>query len=102
MSGGPALANPPSPLSLPDGFGTTALGRPIDSMVEVRAQTGPEAGQLVFRVRRTPKGLFMVSLPPGTYVIEAIPSSNGPVSPPETVVVKAGEFTRVILHLLVP
>jgi hypothetical protein len=96
IAGGPAVGIP-SPL--PDGFGTTKLGRPYDAVIEVRAKTGAKAGEVVFKVRRTPNGLFMVTLPPGTYVLTPLVPKHGPWSEPKTVVVKPGAYTRTILYL---
>jgi hypothetical protein len=100
FSGGPYIA---SSSPLPDGFGTTKLGRPYPWVtVEVRVKTGPGAGQVVAKVKPDAQALFTISLPAGTYVLAPLVPKNGPFPMPTTIVVEPGRYARTIVRVSGP
>jgi hypothetical protein len=94
FGGGPGII---SPSPLPDGFGTTKLGRPYSfATITVKAKSGTQA---VLSVKPASDGLFSIALPPGTYVLTPKVPKNGPWPLPTTVVVKPGKFTRALVYV---
>ncbi len=94
FSGGPGII---SPSPLPDGFGTTKLGRPYSfATIVAKAKSGAQA---TLSVKPSSDGLFTMTLPPGTYVLTPKVPKNGPWPMPTTVVVKPGGFTRAVVYV---
>ncbi len=94
FGGGPGII---SPSPLPDGFGTTKLGRPYHAAtILVQAKSGANA---ILRTKPSTDGLFTIALPPGTYVLTPKVPKNGPWPMPTTVVVKPGQFTRALVYV---
>lgn len=90
----------PSPSPLPNGFGLS-MDVPSPTPLDVAVS---EDDRVVARTK-TAHSLFRVALTPGTYVLRfawhvdgspPVTESYGPV----TVTVRAGRYTRTILHLV--
>ena len=98
FEGGPAIPSPSPPL--PGGFGSGSLGRPYRFVVvQVKATSGPRAGEVVARVKPDSRALFRIDLPPGRYLLMPLVPKHGPWPRPTTVTVRAGQRTRAIVRV---
>ena len=67
-----------SPSPLPGGFGSDAQRRPYRfAIMPVKATSGAHAGTVVAKVKPNAEALFSVNLPPGDYVLQPLPPTNG-------------------------
>jgi hypothetical protein len=97
FAGGPAII---SPTPLPDGFGTTELGRPYcAATILAKAKSGAQAMR---SAKPSSDGLFTMALPPGTYVLTPKVPKDGPMPLSTTVVVKPGAFARAVVSVTGP
>ena len=97
LAGGPYVASPPP---LPDGFGSGRQGRPYPFVtVQVTAKGGADEGRIVARLKPSRRGLFMIALRPGEYVLEPLVQKDGPAPLRTTVTVTAGAFARALVYV---
>ena len=91
---GVVLAGPQCPVE------TVASPCPDRPLPQVPVRLSNEAGAQVGEVTTDERGRFSVSVPPGSYLVEAIVGPSGPVSA-EPVRVTVGEvgFVEVTVHV---
>lgn len=73
------------------------IGTPGSAPYSAELTIRPEGGGRAVRVTSDEDGRFKVNLAPGTYVIEPEQGEPLPIASPVTAVVKAHEFTYVVI-----